>query len=275
MVHVQTPVLEAGLDALLAADGVQPAGGLQQGLLPAALTDDDQALLAVVVAHVVVIGGQVGQIQVGAVVVDQIIAVVAEELLVVIQTGDGKAAVKQIGTAVVQVGGVHGTHGHAEGHNPLIPVLGLDDGNHLAGDVVEPILVVLDAPAAVASGGSPGLVVDGIDAVDDALALVDPLGPVVGHLEALKVPETAGLAGDEHNRLARMAVDLILHIPAQVGAVMLAVLDFHVLLSNFYLNGSGNDPLFTKGPRRGDPCGRPADAQRQRISPPRWGVGRP
>ena len=97
MVHIVTPVLESGGDTFAAADCVQHTGGFQQGFFPCSLADDDEALLAAVHVHVEVILGNVGQIEGGAVVVDQIIAVVAEELLVVIQTGAGEAAAEQIG----------------------------------------------------------------------------------------------------------------------------------------------------------------------------------
>ena len=108
MIDVEAPVFKAGVDALLTANGVQIPGGLQQRTLPGALAADDQGLLAVVQVFVVMAVGQVPQVQAGAVVVDQVIAIVAEKLLVVIQAGDGEAAVEQVRAAVVQVRRVHG-----------------------------------------------------------------------------------------------------------------------------------------------------------------------
>ena len=232
MVHVKAPVLKAGGDALLTADGIQLAGGGQQSIFPGTLTDDHDALLIAVHIHVEVILGHVGQVEDGAVVVDQIVAVVAEELLVVIQTGDGKAGVEQIGTAVVQVGCVHSAHGTAEGHDALDVAVGLvavviDGGNQLGGDIVKPLLVVLDAPALVSTQSSPCFVVDGVAGEDHNLAGLNPGSLGLVHVEAFKVNIAASLAGDKQNGLAAAAVDLKLHFTIQVTAPMLFITYFH------------------------------------------------
>ena len=191
VIHIEAPVFKTGLDALLAADRIQPAGGLQQGFFPCTLTADDQALLAVVQIHVVVICRQVCQIQIGAVVVNQVVAVIAEELLLVIQAGDGEGAVEQIRAAVVEVCGVHSAHRCAEGHDIAAAAVVMNGGNHLIDNVVVPVLVILNAPAVVRAHSGPGFIVDGIHSEDHALAFFDPACPMVDHLEAFKVPETA------------------------------------------------------------------------------------
>ena len=124
MIYIVAPVFKPGGNALAPADRIQPAGALQQRLLPGALAADHQALLAAVEIHVPVILGHILQVQAGAVVVDQIVAVVAKGLLVVVQAGDGKAAVEQVGTAVIEVRRVHGAHGSAEGQDALIIAVG-------------------------------------------------------------------------------------------------------------------------------------------------------
>ena len=99
--------------------------------------------------------------------------------------------------------------------------------NELVHDVVIPLLVALDAPAVVAALVGPGLAVDGVDGEDHDLAGVDPRAEHVVHVEALKVHEAAGLAGDEQHGLAMVAIDLHLHVAAQAGGVLLVVADFH------------------------------------------------
>ena len=206
------------MDALLAAHGVQPPGRFQQRLLPGALTADDEALLAVVHILVEVAVGQILQIQAGAVVVDQIVAVITKELLVVVQAGNGEAAVEQVGTAVVQVRRVHGAHGRAEGQNALIVAVGkagnvADGGYHFIDHIVVPALVVLDAPAVVRTLSGPGFVVDGVDGEDHAPAGLNPGCPVVDHVEGLKIPEPPRLTGNEQDGLTAAAVDLEFHVP--------------------------------------------------------------
>ena len=232
MVHVEAPVLEPGGDALLAADGIQLTGGGQQSLFPGTLADDHDALLIAVHIHVEVILRNVGQVEDGAVVVDQIVAVVTEEFLVVVQSGDGEAGIEQVGTAVVQVGSVHGTHGSAEGHDAVGVAVGLiadvvDGGHQLQGDVAEPVFVVFDTAALVTVQVSPGFVVDGVTGNDHYLTGFDPGSPGLVHVEALKVPEPAGLAGDEQNGAAGMAVDLKFHLAVQMAAPVLFVANFH------------------------------------------------
>ena len=179
------------------------------------------------------IGGHVVQVQHGAVVVDQIVAVVAKELLVVVQAGDGEAAVEQVRAAVIEVRRVHGPHGAAEGHDSLIiPVARsgemADIGYQLVCNIVVPPLVVFDAPAVVRPQGRPGLVVDGIGAVDRAFAAFNPGGPGLGHVVALKVKKPPPLAGEKQHGLSAGAVDLELHVPVQVCAVVLEITYFHM-----------------------------------------------
>ena len=45
--------------------------------------------------------------------------------------------------------------------------------------------------------------------------------------EFIKIKEPTALAGDEHNRLAGIAVDLELHKPVQVAAPVLHIANFH------------------------------------------------
>ena len=91
--------------------------------------------------------------------------------------------------------------------------------------------MVLNAPAVIRTLGSPGFIIDAVDRIDGALTGIDPLGPVVGHFEILKVKEPACLAGNEHNRLAAAAaIDLEFHIPVQVAAVVLEITNFHRFL---------------------------------------------
>ena len=196
------------------------------------LTADDQALLAVVDALVIVVIGHVLQIQTGTVGVHQLVAVVAEELLVVVQSGDGEAAVKQVGTAVVKVRGMHGAHGRAEGHNALIVSVGhtgdVPDIRHqFVHHVVIPLFVILNAPAVVRSYGCPAFIVDGVNGEDHALAGLDPWRPVVHHFEGLKIPEPPCLTGNKDHRLAAAAVDFEFHIPVQPAAPMFFVANFH------------------------------------------------
>ena len=103
VVHIVAPVFKPGRNIAAAANGIQHPGGLQQGFLPGTLTDDDQALLAAVHVHVEVVFCNVCQIESGAVVVDQFVAVVTEELLIVVQAGNSETGVEQVGAAVVQV----------------------------------------------------------------------------------------------------------------------------------------------------------------------------
>ena len=236
VVYIVTPVFKAGGDALPTADGVQLPGGFQQGLFPCTLTDDNQALLVPVHVHVEVILGHVGKIEDRAVVVNQVVTVVAEELFVVVEAGDGEAAVEQVGTPVVQICSVHSAHGSTEGHDALVIAVGktcdmLDGGNQLGGDVAHPLLVVLDAPAVVSALSGPCFVVDGVAGEYHHLAGLDPGSPGLVHMEALEVPEAACLAGDEQNGLAAVAIDLEFHLAVQVSAPMLFVPNFHEFTS--------------------------------------------
>ena len=178
------------------------------------------------------VGGKIGKVQHGAVVVDQIVTVVAEEILVVIKAGDGKAAVKQIRPAVVKVCRVHGAHGAAKDQNVLVEAVPLSAqvenvGHQLLGDVAEPFLVILDAPAIVCPLGSPGFVVDAVGRVNGALPALNPGRPGVHHFEVLKVKKPAALTGNKQHRLSGMTVNLELHIPLQMTAVVLEVTNFH------------------------------------------------
>jgi hypothetical protein len=55
---------------------------------------------------------------------------------------------------------------------------------------------------------------------------------MIGHVEILKIKEPAGLAGNEENRSAAVTVDLELHIPVQICAVVLEILNVHILSPN-------------------------------------------
>ena len=234
MVDIAAPVFKSRVDALAAADLVQTAGTLQKHILPGALTDHNQGFLAVVHGHIGVIGRHVVQVKHRAVVVHQIIAVVAEEFLVVIQAGNGEAAVEEIRAAVIEVRRVHGAHGAAEGHNALVIAVALagqmpDIGHQFVHNIVKPALVVFDAPAVVRTHGCPGLIVDGVGAVHGALAGLDPGGPGFRHVVPLKIEEPPALAGKKQYRLAIGAIDLELHIPVQIGAVVLEITYFHLI----------------------------------------------
>ena len=127
---------------------------------------------------------------------------------------------------------MHSAHGTTEGHDGLIEAVGLaahvaDGGDHLFDHIVVPALVVFNAPAVIGTLGCPGFVIDGIDGVDHTAARVDPLCPVVSHFEILEIHKAAGLAGNEQHRLAAVAINLKLHLPAQVAAIMLVILNLH------------------------------------------------
>ena len=131
---------------------------------------------------------------------------------------------------------MHGTHGAAKGENALIVAVTLpaqmpDVGDKLVHNIVVIALVIFDSPAVVGTYGGPGLVVDGVGAVDGALAGLNPGGPGGGHVVSLEVEETAALAGEKQNGLSVGAVDLELHIPAQIAAVVLKITYFHMVTS--------------------------------------------
>ena len=90
-----------------------------------------------------------------------------------------------------------------------------------------PALVLLDAAARVAALVRPRLAVDGVAGEDHDLSLVDPRGEDVIHVEVFKIEESAGLARDEQDGLARMAVDLEFHIPCEVPRILFKIADFH------------------------------------------------
>ena len=111
VVHVVAPVIDLGVDAFTAHNVFQPPGAFQQRAFPSTLTADDQDLAVVVHIDVVVVIGHIGQIQVGAVLIHQVITVAREELLVIIQAGNGEYTAEQVRTAEKQDCRVHGAHG--------------------------------------------------------------------------------------------------------------------------------------------------------------------
>ena len=60
------------------------------------------------------------------------------------------------------------------------------------------------------------------------IALLDPVAPMVGHVEIFKIKEPACLAGNEQNGSAAVTVDLKLHETVQVAAPMLFIAYLHV-----------------------------------------------
>ena len=167
-----------------------------------------------------------------AVGVDQIVHVAAERVAGIVHARERQAAVKQVRAAEDQVRGVLRAHGAAEGHDHFLMPVALAGEvmnlrHELVHDVMEPGLVALDAPAVVAALVGPGLAVDGVDGEDHDLARVDPRTEDVVHVEAFKIHEAAGLAGDEQHRLAAMAVDLHFHVAAQAVGIVLEIADFH------------------------------------------------
>ena len=99
--------------------------------------------------------------------------------------------------------------------------------HQLIHDVVEPLLVALNAPALVAALVRPGLAVNGVAGEDHDLARVDPRAEDVVHVEVLKVEKAPRLAGNEQDGLAAVSVDLELHVPVETAAVLLEIAGFH------------------------------------------------
>lgn len=77
----------------------------------------------------------------------------------------------------------------------------------------------------------PGIsfAVNAVDRIDRATAFLDPLCLMIHHVEIFKVNKATSLAGNKHDRLACMPVDLKLHIPAQMAAVVLKIPNFHII----------------------------------------------
>ena len=84
------------------------------------------------------------------------------------------------------------------------------------------------------------LVVSDTHRKDDNLSGFNPGGQSFGHMEVAKVEKPAVLTGNIQHRPAGAAVDHILHIPPQSGAVVLKILCIHNISSNFR---GGHHPL--------------------------------
>ena len=87
--------------------------------------------------------------------------------------------------------------------------------------------MIFDAPPIVRTNGAPGFVVNAVRGINGAFPPLNPFCPGIHHFEILKVKEPSALAGDEQNRFSRVTVDLELHVPAKIAAVMFKIPDFH------------------------------------------------
>ena len=234
MLDIIAPQVHPDRDALLLKDLLELPGGI--GLFPSALTAADDRFPAAVEVHIGVIGGEVGHIVHGGVLVDHLVHVIAKAVFCGVDAAEGQTTIEKIGEPQVEVDGMGRAQAAAKGDHageavPAVALLGdiLDLGHNFLHDVADPLLIAADPPVGVAVGVGPGLLIDGVDGDDHDLPGFDPRSQRTGHVEVLKVEETAILTGDKEHRAACVAVDLALHLPAQCGAVILEVLCFHLV----------------------------------------------
>ena len=237
MLDIIAPQVHPDRDAFLLKDLLELPGGI--GLLPSALTAADDRLPAAVEVHIGVIGGEVGHIVHGGVLVDHLVHVIAKAVFCGVDAAEGQTTIEKIGEPQVEVDGMGRAQAAAKGDHageavPAVALLGdiLDLGHNFLHDIADPLLIAADPPVGVAVGVGPGLLIDGVDGDDHDLPGFDPRSQRTGHVEVLKVEETAILTGDKEHGAACVAVDLAFHLPAQCGAVILEVLCFHVVPSS-------------------------------------------
>ena len=226
MIAVVTPVVEPGRDAFLCEDGVELTSRPESVFFPSTLTDADADATLAIELHPRVVAVHLCQEVLRRVGVGQIIVVMWEAVVSVVETRHGDERVEDIRTTEEEDGGVHGSERAAGGHEGLAVVVS-DIREELLDEVVEVALLLLDAPAAIASEVRPGLPVNAIDTDDADLTCLDPGSERVDHALVGKVEEASVLRREGDERVTSVAEGLVLHVAIEVATVPFMILNVH------------------------------------------------
>ncbi len=227
MIAVVTPVVEPGRNTLLCEDGVELTSRPEGVFFPSALTDADADATLAIEVHPRVVAVHLCQEVLRRVGVGQIVVIVREAVVRVVEAREGDERIEDVRTAEEEDGGMHGSERAAGGHEGLTVVV-TDIGEKLFDKVVEVALLLLDAPATIASEVRPGLPVNAIDTDDTDLACLDPGSKDVDHALIGEIIESAILRREGDEGVSVVAEGLVLHVAIEVATVPFMILNVHI-----------------------------------------------
>ena len=147
-----------------------------------------------------------------------------------VEAAHGQHAVEEVGASEEEVGGMESTH-RASGGDELLPAVEAQVGEQLINYVVEPALVLLNAPAFVCAAVRPGLPVDTVHADDADAPGINHGGQHVDHAVVLPVIEASVLTGKGQHSLSVVSKNLIFHLSAEVIAPPFVIFYVHEVVS--------------------------------------------
>ena len=227
MVDVEAPVVEPCRHSFFLEDAVHFAGAPQQVFFPAALTHAEHYGALAIHLHPRVVARHILQEILRRVFVYGAIHISVEAVAGVIESAQGNHAVEQVGPAEEEVGSMKAAHRAAAGEKHLFVVhayVWQQFVNHIA----EPTLVLLNAPALVATFVRPRFPVDAVDANHTQAACLDKRCKHIKHVIVLPIVEPAVLTWECNHCLPVVAVNFIFHVTIEVVTPPFVIFYIHI-----------------------------------------------
>ena len=225
MATFRTPVVHGVANPFVGEDFGQAIG--RGAILPGAGAGDEVDVTGVVLLEIPAVG-EVGEVIDGIVEVEIVVVHPVHEIPEIVDTGHGKATLKDIRMLEEGVGGVIRAERCAHsGNGDLRLAVIPDEGNDLFAEVRIENGLDVAAVKRVSAFVIKAEAVDGVEGIKLDAAGVDEIGEGANHALALEFPLVASTCGKTEERGAPMAVGDDAEIQAEPRRVPAMVFTFH------------------------------------------------